>query len=335
MILEMFRLALIILLVCTSCSKQEYPVNIPDVKLLDGQELITFQSQNPFSFKDIIVNLESQSTQDVYGILTFPKTFDSRKKYPLVIGVAGSMDWRSHHLDYMKMYQSMGIATLELHSFSSRGITSTVGTQIEVTTAMMVLDAYRALEKLSLHENIDTDRAAITGWSLGGAVSLFSAWNPAIEAIGTEFRFSAHLPIYPPCFVQPRDLDFSDADIHILIGELDDWVPADACLELVSKLKDDHSIDITVYPDAHHSYDSKSPLTVQESGYSLNNCRLEMNEEGAVLMNFMDIPMTTPLLQKIGLIFCADRGPTYGGNIEARAQSFEFARKFMLKNLNP
>ena len=86
---------------------------------------------------------------------------------------------------------------------------------------------------------------------------------------------------------------------------------------------------------AHHSYDSTSPLDVRERGYRLTDCSLEMNDQGEVLMNFMDIPMTTPLLQKIGLMFCADRGPTFGGNKEARAQSFEFARKFMLKNLRP
>ena len=45
--------------------------------------------------------------------------------------------------------------------------------QVEVTTAMMILDAYRALEKLSKHPNIDKERVSITGWSLGGAVSYF------------------------------------------------------------------------------------------------------------------------------------------------------------------
>ena len=52
---------------------------------------------------------------------------------------------------YMEMYRKMGIATFELQSFSSRGIKSTVGSQIEVTTAMMVLDAYRAFEQLAQH----------------------------------------------------------------------------------------------------------------------------------------------------------------------------------------
>ena len=32
----------------------------------------------------------------------------------------------------------------------------------------MILDAYRAFEKLSEHPRIDSDRVSITGWSLGG-----------------------------------------------------------------------------------------------------------------------------------------------------------------------
>jgi len=60
-----------------------------------------------------------------------------------------------------------------------------------------------------------------------------------------------------------------------------------------------------------------------------------MRADGAVLMNFLDIPMTTPLLQKIGLAFCAERGPSYGGNPEAREKAFQFAREFMGQHLLP
>ena len=73
------------------------------------------------------------------------------------------------------MFQEMGFATFELNSFQSRNITSTVGSQVEITIAAMILDAYRAFEKLAKHPNIDKDRVSITGRSLGGAVTLFSA----------------------------------------------------------------------------------------------------------------------------------------------------------------
>jgi hypothetical protein len=50
-------------------------------------------------------------------------------------------------------------------------------------------------------------------------------------------------------------------------------------------------------------------------------------------MNFLNIPMITPFRQKIALAFCAGRGPTIGGNPEARKASFEFAKGFMKEHL--
>ena len=55
----------------------------------------------------------------------------------------------------------------------------------------------------------------------------------------------------------------------------------------------------------------------------------KMNKDGALLMNFLSIPMTTPLRQKIGLFMCAERGTTMGGNPKTRKEAFQFARQFM------
>ena len=123
----------------------------------------------------------------------------------------------------------MGIATFELQSFSSRGVKSTVGSQVNVTTAMMILDAYKALEVLANHPKIIKDKVAITGWSLGGGVTLFSGWEPLIKKINPAIKFAAHLSIYPPCIAQPKNLKFTNAPMHILIGELDDWVSSTNC----------------------------------------------------------------------------------------------------------
>jgi len=303
------------------------------------RDTISFMSANPFSFKDIITDLDSQKEQEVFGILTLPDQIELNQKVPLIIGVAGSKDWADHHLEYIDMYQKMGIATFELHSFQSREISSTVGSQVEVTTAMMILDSYRAFETLSKLSEIDKDKVAITGWSLGGGVTLFSAWLPLKDAINKELKFAAHLSYYPPCIVEPDILNFTDSPIHLLVGDLDDWVPADACIDLSSKMRANGvDIDITVYENSHHSFDRKESPQVVENGYKLEDCRLKMRDDGAVLMNFLNIPMTTPLLQKIGLSLCtggifADRGPTFGGNPESRKQSFEFSKEFMRSHL--
>ena len=297
-------------------------------------EKIIFKSANPFALSDIIINLENQQEQEVFGKLNFPsKSFGNKKKFPLIIGVGGSLGWRKHHYEYIKMYQEMGFATFELNSFQSRNITSTVGSQVEITTATMILDAYRAFEKLAKHPNIDKDRVSITGWSLGGAVTLFSAWKPVKEAITSDLKFASHLAFYPPCFFDPENTEFTDSPIHILIGELDNWTPADPCLNFVNKISNNSNVDLTIYANSHHSFDSEEPVTFNEKGYSFKNCLFKLNKEGDVLMNYLYLPMSSPIMQKIGFLFCVDRGVKLGGNPETRKKAFEFSKFFMRKTL--
>jgi len=297
-------------------------------------EKISFQSANPFSFNDVITNLENQERQEVYGNLVIPDdTLNLQKKYPLIIGVAGSLGWGEHHYKYLKMYQEMGIATFELNSFKSRGIKSTVGSQTEVTIAAMILDAYKALEVLSNHPRIYKNKISITGWSLGGGVTLFSAWLPLKNAINKNLSFASHLAFYPPCFIDPENIEFSQSPIHILIGELDNWTPSQPCYELVEKLKNKANIDITIYENSHHSFDRNSPVIVNEKAYNFTECKFRLTKDGNVLMNYFNIPMSNPFLQKLGLMFCVKRGINYGGNPVSREKSFVFANEFMTKTL--
>ena len=298
------------------------------------EELISFESSNPFSLNDIIEDFDNQEKQTVFGKLVLPNdSLDPNKKSPLVIGVAGSLGWGEHHYKYLEMYQKMGIATFELNSFKSRGITSTVGTQNQVTISAMIVDAYKALEALSKHPNIDKNKISITGWSLGGGVTLFSAWMPVKNAINKELKFASHLAFYPPCFIEPENIEFSDSPIHILIGELDNWTPAKPCSDLVNKLNKKSNIGLTIYKDSHHSFDRNSPVIRNEEAYNFSDCLFRLSEDGHIMMDYLNIPMSNPLLQKIGFMFCVTRGVNYGGNPVARKKSFTFAEEFMIKTL--
>jgi len=298
------------------------------------EELISFESSNPFSLNDIIEDFDNQEKQTVFGKLVLPNdSLNPNKKFPLVIGVAGSLGWGEHHYKYLEMYQKMGIATFELNSFKSRGITSTVGTQNQVTISAMIVDAYKALEVLSKHPNIDKNKISITGWSLGGGVTLFSAWMPVKNAINKELKFASHLAFYPPCFIEPENIEFSDSPIHILIGDLDNWTPAKPCSDLVNKLNKKSNIGLTIYKDSHHSFDRNSPVIRNEEAYNFSDCLFRLSEDGHIMMDYLNIPMSNPLLQKIGFMFCVTRGVNYGGNPVARKKSFTFAEEFMIKTL--
>lgn len=318
----MKKIFIITLIFLTSQSYSQY-----------NSEKISFKSYNPYTFNDVISNYPNLKSQEVFGNLVIPKdSLNPNKKYPLIIGVAGSLGWAEHHYEYLKMYQDLGYATFELNSFKSRNITSTVGTQNEITMATMIVDAYKALEKLSNHPQIIKEKVSITGWSLGGAVALYSAWLPLKNSINKSLNFASHLAFYPPCFFDFEDLNFSKVPIHILIGELDDWTPSQPCNNLVNKLAMSN-INVTVYKDSHHGFDREGELEINENGYSFKDCMFHVNKEGDILMNYLNIPMTNPFLQKIGFLFCVNRGVTIGGNKIARSKSFKFAKEFMQKTL--
>ena len=56
------------------------------------EEIIRFDSANPYTFKDVMTDLEDQETQEVFGVLRLPEVA-SEKKLPVVLGVAGSLGW--------------------------------------------------------------------------------------------------------------------------------------------------------------------------------------------------------------------------------------------------
>ncbi|GIS48035.1 MAG: hypothetical protein Ct9H90mP20_7050 [Candidatus Neomarinimicrobiota bacterium] len=58
--------------------------------------------------------------------------------------------------------------------------------------------------------------------------------------------------------------------MHILIGELDDWVPAKACEELTEQAKSAGSnIGLTVFPNLHHSFDKKKPYLCKRAMHTV------------------------------------------------------------------
>ena len=296
-----------------------------------NQEIVAFESKNPFNFYDIFNRSDDISVQDVFGILSKPDTIGI---YPLIIGVAGSAGWGEHHYGYLERYLDMGFAVFSLHSFKSRNVESTVGEQLSVTIPMVIYDAFMALKKLSYDTNIDAERVGIVGWSLGGGVSLFTAWLPIQQTISPEHKFAAHLPFYPPCMIMPDDLSFTKSPIHILAGEIDDWVPAAACEELIEASNNvGYTIGITVYPGASHSFDRDQKVEYLDYAYSFTDCRLKISDDGVVSTKKIGFPLSSPIMQKIGLSFCANKGTHWGGDKFAREHSMEFAKSFMQEHL--
>jgi len=109
-----------------------------------------------------------------------------------------------------------------------------------------VYDAYDAKTYLSGLPFVDRGRIAVLGWSHGGFTTLQALYKKKADP------FRAAVAFYPSCRRMLTDLN---APLLILIGEADDWTPADRCVSMMPKVEGS-SVTLRVYPGAFHGFDT-------------------------------------------------------------------------------
>ena len=78
------------------------------------------------------------------------------------------------------------------------------------------------------------------------------------------------------------------------IGAIDNWTPADACEYFVSELKKSKdNIDITVYENSHHGFDTEEDIIFIEHAYSFTDCMFDISDDGAILMNYLNFSLNS------------------------------------------
>jgi dienelactone hydrolase len=151
---------------------------------------------------------------------------------------------------WAKRLSNWGYLALQVDSFSPRGITSVCADRSSNSRFVpkRVRDAYDAKDYLSGLSFVDRNRIAVMGWSHGGWTTL------SILSEKERDPFRAAIAFYPWCNVPMADLN---ASLSILIGDADDWSPAQRCVSRMPSDKSTHEVTLKVYPDAHHGFDGK------------------------------------------------------------------------------
>ena len=181
---------------------------------------------------------------------------------------------------WAKELTGRGYVILIPDSFTTRGHADGVCTdpspsRRDVSPARRVSDAYAALAYAHTLSFVDPSRVGLMGGSHGGSTVLASMIAPTNQ----KDVFTAAVALYPACAVQYGDwhgIRTSGpggpvtryvgvykplAPIFILIGEKDDWTPAEPCRKLVAAAQAaGYPISIKVYPGAHHAFDSNRPV---------------------------------------------------------------------------
>ncbi len=282
------------------------------------QEKIYYPSKNILGFENIFgEGLSAQKDLEIFGVMHFPDDYDSSKPYSLIIASHGSSNWRAHHLEYLEQMRKADFIVFAMHPFDSRGVNSTVGNQINVTSESVIYDMAMSLNLLWDDPRIDNNKIYAAGWSLGGTATLFNAWVPLQESLNKpNASFSGYLMWYPGCLALP-DLDKWDEDfMQIYIGEEDNWTPPKPCIELVDVInRNGGNANIEVYPNAFHSFDSPNPLKLWPDAYSWVNCKLRLNGDTKKVYDpeNIELDFSDPKARRVAYESCAVKGEVMAG----------------------
>jgi dienelactone hydrolase len=147
-----------------------------------------------------------------------------------------------------------GYAVLFVDSFRARGVKETCTSHTE---PYRVADAFGAFAFLERQPFVDPHRIAVMGFSAGGIAVLSAVQQRDFELfeepVGRTFK--AAIALYPQCF---HDGVMSTPTL-ILIGEVDDWSPSEACRKMMARRNGSGSaVRLVVYPGAYHDFDVPS-----------------------------------------------------------------------------
>ena len=199
-------------------------------------------------------------------------------------GGAEEVDW-----NWGVRIATWGYVTLTIDRHAPRGLKNACGPGLHPDVRS---DAYRALDFLMHQPYVDPQRVFVVGFSQGGMLAL-SSIERSPEERSSANKFRAAAAFYPICGMVRGPVT---APALILIGEKDDWTPADDCRRLVegkdgfgmSREKGDGPpIRLIVYPGAYHSFDRPDIQPIRYLGHQLAYDRSAADQASDALRDFL------------------------------------------------
>jgi dienelactone hydrolase len=194
--------------------------------------------------------------------------------------------------DWGARVSSWGYVTLTIDSFGPRGIKNCEG---RPTPDLSVIpDAYRGLNFLAQKSFVDPKRVALVGFGWGAWQTLSAIESGGIEQTSTN-KFRAAAAFYPFC---SSSTGIMTVPILILIGERDEWAPADACRKMAAGDDDmgiarrkgrGAEVRLIVYPDARHGFDVRPLQTpIENRGRQFEFNQIAADQSSEALHEFLN-----------------------------------------------
>lgn len=221
---------------------------------------IEIASANPRNYWQAIMRPQEMAPVTIDGKLFMPP--GASGEVPLVIVVPGSLSVAPSHLAHAETLNNLGMAGFVLDPFGARGVTSTVANQTQFSFAASAWDVVMAVQQLARLPGIDRRRIGIQGHSRGGSAVISAAMRRLnAAAFGSDVAIRAVLAAYPWCGQQFLDPDIAGAELHVIIGDRDEWCSVQQAQGHVQAIRlRGARAGIRIVGGAHHSFDRREPL---------------------------------------------------------------------------
>lgn len=291
---------------------------------------VGFASTSPFGLVDAGDTAPEVTARALY----FRPLAESGAPAPAIVllhGAGGVMQPRE--LTYARQFQEDGYAVLVIDAFASRVDRGTgfVERLLEVTEAMILADAYAALRFLDERPEVDGERVALIGFSLGGMISTYALHAQVAERYAPDGeRFIAHVAYYAPCIAQFEDGRTTGAPLLMMYGTGDAIVDPERCASVVEDAQSGGSeVQLEVFPGALHQWDgwSRQPWRAPRG---LRHCDFSVDPSGTVRDNNSFLTLDGYYSRSLALALCSDSGGyLIGRDDEVRQRSDRLVEDFL------
>jgi dienelactone hydrolase len=164
-----------------------------------------------------------------------------------------------HYRQWARRLTEWGYAALLIDSFGPRGFTEVCNRGLLVPPEAQARDAFDGAAYLRAAPGVRAQRVGVIGFSHGGWAVLKAVLAGLVRR-PSEPAFAAAVAYYPGC--DPRDLPGAplETDTLILIGDADDWTPAERCIRWRDSVQTNgHVLQMKTYLGARHGFDAPRP----------------------------------------------------------------------------
>jgi dienelactone hydrolase len=175
-------------------------------------------------------------------------------RFPALVVLHGCAGIDYHFRAWAEQLVEWGYVALVVDSFSPRGVNRVCGKSFRVPDLERASDAYGAAIYLKQLPYVDSENIGLMGFSHGAWTGLRAVQKNFPYSVNMEtIPFKAAVLFYPSCYYAHDQ--YIAIPTLILIGEKDDWTPADRCVELDKWVTNPDTLELVVYDGAYHDFD--------------------------------------------------------------------------------